>query len=93
MGALATKGSKKKEKFESNWPPRGPSSGDNIELRSLINKKQVNEERSYFQTALFQTGFGKEGGSVCKVQDVIKKHTCHCSAMPEGSWWQHSGEG
>jgi hypothetical protein len=60
MGALATKGSKKKEKFESNWPPRGPSSGDNIELRSLINKKQVNEERSYFKRRFFKRVSGRK---------------------------------
>ena len=41
VDALATKGSEKKRSLNQiGWPPRGPGSGDNIELISFINKNK-----------------------------------------------------
>jgi hypothetical protein len=56
-GCIGNEGLEKKEKSESNWPPQGPSSGDNIELRSLINKKQVTKGTFLNSNGCFSNGF------------------------------------
>jgi hypothetical protein len=86
MDALATgtKGSKKKTSFNQICHHEPPVLETTLNCDRPSTKKQVNEgsSYSYFQTALSQRGSGrngmKEGGSICKVQDIIKKKKRTC---------------